>query len=123
MNKPLDIVEHLAALNVPKGKFEPTEAQIQRMREEEPTDPQITKLKSLGVSDATILELTKYDASELIEKLEAAYDAPGSIVPSQEKVLLGYGYTPEQLSQLSRSQAKKLIGIKDAQRTAARNSR
>lgn len=90
-----------------------SDEQKERMKEQEPTEAQITMLLDFGVSQATIDTLTKYDASELIEKRiaerEASRKLPGSISEKQLQILIKCGYGPQDVEPLSYYEAYELI--------------
>ncbi len=128
-NKKLSTVDQLLAMTrlpAPTKKWVPSEEQKLQWMEQEPSEAQCEALLSLGVSQSQIDDLSKFDASELIETLKVARDAarklPGSMSPGQEGGLIKWGFTPDQLSELKLSwnDASEALERLGAQAKAAR---
>lgn len=110
MNTKNTVVQQLLAKrNAERAKWQPTQEQKEAMIAQEPSEGQVAKLIRYGLSNDEITAMTRWDASEYIEKEEARRGTPGSLSKNQEKALLNCGYYPDDIKVLSFYEASELL--------------
>lgn len=108
--KPLTVVERLLAQRATqRATWDPSEEQKEKMQQQEPSEAQVRKLLSYGKTQDEIAELSKWDASEIIEAEEARRGTPGSLSKRQHSALVNCGYLPDDVKILSFYEASELL--------------
>lgn len=107
------VAQILAARN--KRRFETkgsiTEEMKLKWKEQEPSEKQVEFLLKAKVPADQINMMSKYDASEMIEKIQVEREArnAGPATPAQVRALELWGFTQDELAGLTYAEAREIF--------------
>ncbi len=106
-----DIIVKVRRLTGAATDFELTDAQIEAQKQSEPSESQVKLLRTFKVPEADILKMSRYDASEVLDKIFAE-QARRNAEPVSKKLrdaLIKWGFELADVKDLTMGEARQLL--------------